>query len=124
MSRRVLAVCVRAAVRAAVVLAALVGLAGASAGKTVGILFDDSGSMAPRIHLPTFGAQLLVSTLDGRGARDQLFTHRMSQVIDAFKIPNQDAIRVPAGGVTSATVQQWLASARVPVVAAEEIATT
>ena len=40
--------------------------------RVIGILFDDSGSMAPRIQLPTFGAQLLISTLDGRAGKDRL----------------------------------------------------
>jgi hypothetical protein len=48
--------------------------------RVVGIVFDDSGSMASRIHLPTFGVQLLVSTLDVRPGKDRLLTLRLSQL--------------------------------------------
>lgn len=51
--------------------------------RVVAILFDDSGSMGGRIQLPTFGAQLLVSTLDGREGEDRLIAARMSQVASA-----------------------------------------
>lgn len=59
----------------------LSGPVGTANGKVVGILFDDSGSMTNRINLSAFGAQLLVSTLDGRDGKDRLFTARMTQFI-------------------------------------------
>lgn len=49
-----------------------------AAGRVVGILFDDSGSMSGRLNLPAFGAQLLVSSLDGVVGQDSLFTVRLS----------------------------------------------
>jgi hypothetical protein len=62
--------------------------------RTIGLVFDDSGSMKDNIQLPTFGVQLLVSTLDGREGRDRLFSIRLSQFLQAFpggkmKIGNQ-----------------------------------
>jgi hypothetical protein len=62
--------------------------------RTIGLVFDDSGSMKENIQLPTFGVQLLVSTLDGREGRDRLFSIRLSQFLQAFpagkvKIGNQ-----------------------------------
>jgi hypothetical protein len=48
------------------------------AGRVVGILFDDSGSMAGRLNLPAFGAQVLVSSLDGVVGQDSLYTIRLS----------------------------------------------
>jgi hypothetical protein len=47
-------------------------------GRVVGILFDDSGSMHDRLHLPAYGVQLLVSSLDGVVGKDRLYTIRMS----------------------------------------------
>lgn len=47
--------------------------------RVVGVVFDDSGSMASRIHLPTFGVQMLTSTLDTRSGRDVLLTLRLSK---------------------------------------------
>jgi hypothetical protein len=47
--------------------------------RVVGVVFDDSGSMASRIHLPTFGVQMLASTLDVRSGRDRLLTLRLSK---------------------------------------------
>lgn len=47
--------------------------------RIVGIVFDDSGSMAPHVNLPAFGAQLLISTLDGRVDKDRLFTASLNQ---------------------------------------------
>src|ERR1043166_4584912 len=55
-----------------------------AAGRTIGLIFDDSGSMKDNIQLPTFGVQLLVATLDGREGHDRLFSIRLSQFNDAF----------------------------------------
>jgi hypothetical protein len=85
---------------------------GASA-RVIGILFDDSGSMSPRIQLPTFGAQLLVSTLDGRNGQDRLFTVRLSQAIAAMGTAGNISDRdVPSGGVTADNVTQWVKQRR------------
>jgi hypothetical protein len=51
-----------------------------AAARVIGLVFDDSGSMAPRIQLPTFGVQLLASTLDVRPGKDRLLTLKLSQV--------------------------------------------
>jgi hypothetical protein len=91
----------------------------------VGILFDDSGSMASRIQLPTFGAQLLVSTLDGRNGQDRLFTLRLSQAIAVMGTGGDITAKdLPPGGVTADNVAQWV-SRRGPSLAytAEDIAT-
>lgn len=61
------------------VLIVLIVPAAASA-RVIGIVFDDSGSMAPRIHLPTFCVQLLASTLDAGSGKDRLLTIRLSQL--------------------------------------------
>ena len=55
-------------------------LAGTAQARIVAILYDDSGSMKGKDSLPAFGAQLLVSTLDGRQGHDRLLTARMSDV--------------------------------------------
>jgi hypothetical protein len=62
----------------AVLLAAFFAASAAEA-RVIALLFDDSGSMGGRIQLPAFGAQLLVSTLDGRQGEDRLIAARMSQ---------------------------------------------
>lgn len=59
-------------------LLALASAPPAAAAKIVGVLYDDSGSMAGRTHLPAFGAQVLASTLDGRPGHDQLLSARLS----------------------------------------------
>lgn len=59
-------------------LLALASAPPAAAAKIVGILYDDSGSMTGRTHLPAFGAQVLASTLDGRPGHDQLLSARLS----------------------------------------------
>lgn len=51
-----------------------------AAARIIGLVFDDSGSMTPRIQLPTFGVQLLASTLDVRPGKDRLLTLKLSQV--------------------------------------------
>jgi hypothetical protein len=49
--------------------------------RIVALLYDDSGSMARKDNLPSFGAQLLVSTLDGRTGEDKLLTAVMSHLL-------------------------------------------
>lgn len=56
----------------------LILVGGSAQARVVAILFDDSGSMAQKIQLPAFAAQLLVASLDGRGGRDRLVTARMN----------------------------------------------
>jgi hypothetical protein len=51
----------------------------ATEARVVGVVFDDSGSMKSRIHLPTFGVQMLTSTLDTQSGRDVLLTLRLSK---------------------------------------------
>jgi hypothetical protein len=46
------------------------------AGKLIGVVFDDSGSMRPSFHLPLLGLQMLASTLDGRQGQDRLLITR------------------------------------------------
>jgi len=82
-------------------LALLLGLlslalptAGAGA-RVIGVLFDDSGSMAQNIQLPTYGIQTLVATLDGRNGQDRLITVRLSDFMRAFDIVSTPD---PAGG--------------------------
>jgi hypothetical protein len=79
--------------------------------------------MVKRIQLPTFGAQLLVSTLDGRNGQDRLFTERLSQAI-AVMGTGGNITDVPAGGVSADNVAQWVAARgpRLPYTA-ENIAT-
>lgn len=77
----------------------LIGVAGlaapaAAGGRLVAIVFDDSGSMRGRIHLPGFGAQLLVSTLDGRPGRDRLFTARLSAYERALGNPRSGVLAI------------------------------
>ena len=62
-------------------------LASPLSARTIGLVFDDSGSMRHSIQLPTFGVQLLVSTLDGRQGRDRFFSIRLSQFENAFPGP-------------------------------------
>ena len=81
--------------------------------RVVGIVFDDFGSMVSRIQVPTFGAQLLVSTLDGHADQDRLFTLRLSQVLAALGSHGQ-LTNLPPGGVTADSVRGWLAQARAP----------
>jgi hypothetical protein len=54
-------------------------LAAPAQARTIGLVFDNSASMQPRIHLPSFGVQLLASTLDGRAGHDRLFSIRLSE---------------------------------------------
>ncbi|WP_342150290.1 hypothetical protein [Methylorubrum sp. SB2] len=48
----------------------------ARAGKLVGVVFDDSGSMQDGYKLPLAGLQMLASTLDGRPGGDRLLVTR------------------------------------------------
>lgn len=48
----------------------------ARAGKLIGVVFDDSGSMKPSYNLPLLGLQMLASTLDGRPGEDRLLVTR------------------------------------------------
>src|ERR1043166_7527454 len=81
-----------------------------AAGRTIGLVFDDSGSMKHNIQLPTFGVQLLVSTLDGREGRDRLFSIRLSQFETAFsgrrtmRLENQNVL-VPDFGMPPGEVR-------------------
>jgi hypothetical protein len=77
---------VRSSLRSVLALLSGFGVwAGATAdARTIGLVFDDSGSMRHNIQLPTFGVQLLVSTLDGREGRDRLFSIQLSQFERAF----------------------------------------
>jgi hypothetical protein len=78
--------------------------AGQALARTIGIVFDDSGSMAPRIHLPAFGAQLLVSTLDGRAGHDRLFSIRLSEpAVTAVDLRTADRI----GATIDMIRQRW-----------------
>src|SRR5580704_10794315 len=66
---------------------------GPAAARTVGLVFDDSGSMGPSIQLPAFGVQLLVSTLDGRDGHDRLFAMKLSDTsVTKFDLRTQDRI--------------------------------
>ncbi|KMW56904.1 hypothetical protein AIOL_001861 [Candidatus Rhodobacter oscarellae] len=64
------------------VLVSIVFLQAAQA-RVIGIVYDDSGSMtnAGTVHLPTFGAQFIVSTLEGNDPNDpdRLFYGRLNQ---------------------------------------------
>lgn len=46
---------------------------GAAQAKLIAIVFDTSGSMSNRYNLPTFGMQLLTSTIDGRAGEDRVW---------------------------------------------------
>ena len=61
-------------IRRALLLILMLCLGGgrAEAGKLVGVVFDDSGSMGPSHHLPLLGLQMLAATLDGRQGGDRL----------------------------------------------------
>lgn len=74
--------------------------------KVVGLVFDDSGSMKNRIHLPAFAAQLLVSSLDP--ARDRLFTLRLSTWIAASREGEVARLLARGGGVDPATMGRLL----------------
>lgn len=76
-------------------LLAALGCGGADA-KVIGILFDDSGSMKGKMHLPAFAAQLLVSSLDGRGDGDRLVTALMSDYDTPNPVVQQDIGSVEA----------------------------
>lgn len=52
--------------------------------KVIGIIADDSGSMAGSFKLPGFGTQILAATIDGRPNRDRLFTLRLSTYYSRF----------------------------------------
>ena len=56
----------------------------------VAIMFDDSGSMKGKIQLPAFGAQLLVSSLNGISGGDRLITARMSSAGNSRPVEEQD----------------------------------
>lgn len=60
-------------------VASIAALGSTANARIVGVVFDDSGSMASRINLPAFGVQLLASTLDVRSGKDRLLTLRLSQ---------------------------------------------
>lgn len=68
---------------------------GTAEARVVALLFDDSGSMGGRLQLPAFGAQLLVSTLDGRLGEDRLIAARMSR-IESNQPIEEIAIETPA----------------------------
>jgi hypothetical protein len=90
--------------------------------RVIGVVFDDSGSMAPRIHLPTFGVQMLASTLDIQSGRDRLLTLRLSKTdagvveenigsIDALQTTVENIRRVwasAAGGTPYAPIEMML----------------
>ncbi len=99
-----LAACFRFAVVG--LLLALASAPPASA-KIVGILYDDSGSMAGRTHLPAFGAQVLASTLDGRPGHDQVLSARLSDFNVELKRSGSMLARVQDrhGEATSATIE-------------------
>lgn len=86
MTRAVLRIVI-AALWATLVMAAFPEAARA---KIVAIMFDDSGSMGGKIQLPAFGAQLLVSSLDGRDDADRLLTARMSEAGESTPVTVQD----------------------------------
>jgi hypothetical protein len=86
-----------------------------------GLVFDDSGSMQHYIHSPTFGVQLLLSTLDGRDGQDRVFSTRLSQIVSAFG--QGDTLRVPVEGVNPGNVQAWGATARSEVVTEHRMTT-
>jgi hypothetical protein len=92
-----------------------------AAARVVGIVFDDSGSMTHYIQSPTFGVQLLLSTLDGRAGNDRVFTVRLSEIMRAFGTPN--GLSLPPGGVTAGNVAAWLRNGRGPVGRQEAIGT-
>lgn len=94
---------------------------GQAAARVVGVVFDDSRSMARWIQSPTFGVQLLLSTLDGRDGNDRVFTLRFSELWDAFVAGN--TLSRPPAGVHAGNVQDWLRGARGPVVRQEQITT-
>jgi hypothetical protein len=70
------------------------GWPSAAQARVVGIMFDDSGSMMPRSHLPSFAIQLLISSLDGRDDRDRVFTTQLSQFLYAVSVGG-DLISLP-----------------------------
>jgi hypothetical protein len=95
---------------------------GSAQARVVGVVFDDSGSMTSRIHLPTFGVQMLASTLDTQSGRDRLLTLRLSKLgagVVEENIGNVDALQatvdnirrawpVPAGGTPYAPIELML----------------
>lgn len=94
-------------------------------GRVVGVLFDDSGSMAQNIQLPTFGVQLLLATLDGREGRDRLLTVRLTDFDTAFdpvtvswqgKPISRRKLPVPGGVMTPDNIDDILREARNPIV--------
>ncbi|MDQ0469564.1 hypothetical protein [Labrys wisconsinensis] len=78
------------------------GGAAAAGKRVVGIVYDDSGSMAGRSNLPAFAAQLLASSLDVAGSRDRLFSIRLSTFDKAQK--RADVAAALAPGVSPASV--------------------
>jgi hypothetical protein len=53
------------------------GIGPADAGKLVGVVFDDSGSMAKSYNLPLLGLQMLAATLNGSIGGDRLLISRL-----------------------------------------------
>lgn len=58
--------------------------------KIVAVVFDTSGSMGERYHLPSFGAGLLAATIDGRAGFDRLLAMNFEAYFNRFgdTLPN------------------------------------
>jgi hypothetical protein len=93
----------------------------AASARVIGIVFDDSGSMAPYINSPTFGVQLLLSTLDGRDGQDRVYTLRFSHLMAV--LGSGDTLPGPRVGVQANNIAEWLRGARGPVVTREQLTT-
>lgn len=81
----------------AVALSAAFAAAPADA-KIVGLLFDDSGSMRGKSHLPSFGAQMLAAVIDGRPDHDRFLAIRLSDFVKPYSSDRQfrsSSIRTP-----------------------------
>src|SRR5205823_1708730 len=96
---------------AVLLLAAAAGSAAAAGKRVVGIVYDDSGSMAGRSNLPAFAAQLLASSLDVAGSRDRLFSIRLSTFEKARR--RADVASALGQGISPASVAA-LEAIRVP----------
>lgn len=107
----------------------LAGFPSSPHARVVGIVFDDSGSMRANIHLPTFGVQLLVSTLDGRDGRDRLLTTRLSEFVRAFGRERvvtgeyRPILPIGSGAVTPDNVEELIRTANRDLITHESIYT-
>lgn len=78
--------------------------------KVIAIVFDTSGSMQDRYHLPSFGARLLAATIDGRAGFDRLLVMNFNDYYVAFPALRGQGLDPPTP-VTVPRVSQMLPGA-------------